>query len=201
MDALLETSGSAGRGDDQRHHGRAAGLPHLGAGRRAGAEHADAGRHRGRAAGQPDGPGPERLYNQPNTTPLHKQTAFPASSELPEVRTKVQLRHSVGGTVKNILAVLQALVFRKAAAHGCRRCRPRTCTPQLEAALVLQHMFYGFSRPRLRVLSALLSDSAKAVCQTAETVNVSGLQILDATLETGNMAGPPVRVCHKDRLS
>ena len=64
----------AGRGDDQRHHGRAAGLLHRGAsgravgrlphGERAG--HADAGRHRGRAAGLPDGPGPGRLHNQPN---------------------------------------------------------------------------------------------------------------------------------------
>ena len=60
--------------DDQRHHGRAAGLLHRGAsgravgrlphGERAG--HADAGRHRGRAAGLPDGPGPGRLHNQPN---------------------------------------------------------------------------------------------------------------------------------------
>ena len=64
--------GSAGRGDNQRHHGRAAGLLHLGAGRRAvgrlphgkRAGHADAGRRR--AAGLPDGPGPGRLHNQPN---------------------------------------------------------------------------------------------------------------------------------------
>ena len=50
----------AGRGDDQRHHSSAAGLLHLGAGRRAvgrlphskRAGHADAGRHRGRRVRQ-----------------------------------------------------------------------------------------------------------------------------------------------------
>ena len=71
VDALL---GDYGRRDDQRHHSSAAGLLHLGAGRRAvgrlphskRAGHADAGCHRGRAAGLPDGPGPGRLHNQPN---------------------------------------------------------------------------------------------------------------------------------------
>ena len=70
----LPHRGSAGRGDDQRHHGRTAGLLHRGASRRAvgrlphgeRAGHADAGRRRRRAAGLPDGPGPGRLHHQPN---------------------------------------------------------------------------------------------------------------------------------------
>ena len=73
-DGRLPHRGSAGRGDDQRHHGRAAGLLHRGAsGRAVGrlphskrAGHADAGRHHGRAAGLPDGPGPGRVHHQPN---------------------------------------------------------------------------------------------------------------------------------------
>ena len=72
VDTLL--GGSAGHGDDQRHHGRAAGLLHLLTSGRPvgrlphgrGAGHADAGRHRGSAAGPPDGPGPGRVRNQPN---------------------------------------------------------------------------------------------------------------------------------------
>ena len=68
------TGRGAGCGDDQHHLGRAAGLLHLGAGRRPvgrlphgkRAGHADAGRHRGRAAGLQDGPGPGRVHNQPN---------------------------------------------------------------------------------------------------------------------------------------
>ena len=59
----LPYRGSAGRGDDQRHHGRAAGLLHLLTSRTASA-HADAGRHHGRAAGLPDGPGPGCVHNQ-----------------------------------------------------------------------------------------------------------------------------------------
>ena len=69
---------NAGRGDDQRHHGRAAGLLHLLTSGRPvgrlphgrGAGHADAGGHCGRAAGLQDGPGPGRVHNNQITSAL-----------------------------------------------------------------------------------------------------------------------------------
>ena len=66
----LPHRGSAGRGDDQRHHGGAAGLLHRGAvgrlphGERAG--HADAGRHCGRAAGLPNRASSGHVHQQPD---------------------------------------------------------------------------------------------------------------------------------------
>ena len=107
VDALPHR-GSAGRGDDQRHHGRTADLLHRGAsgravgrlphGERAG--HADAGGHRGRTAGLPDGPGPGRLHHQPNHlgaggVPLRRRPGH--GNDLEHRRRAAQLLHHHAG--------------------------------------------------------------------------------------------------------
>ena len=129
VDALLwrlPHRGSAGRGDDQRHHRRTACLLHLGAGRRT------VGRlpHRGRAAGLPDGPGPGRVHNQPNhlgaggvpfsrrpghgnglkhrsraAQLLHHRTSLPASSESPSA-LQIAVRFPDDGGADEVVAAI-----------------------------------------------------------------------------------------------
>ena len=182
--------------------GRAVGrLPH---GERAG--HADAGRHHGRAAGLPDGPGPGVFTTNQITSAADQDTATASSIAAALLllhhhavgRFVGQQTRSHGGGLG--AANSSALSGRRRSRRGGSR--HRRADPGTDVTLKLDgspqqrlqrgpgHGYTLAANPWniVRTYNLTPGRSTRLSNQTAGTVDVYGLQILDATLEAGNTA-------------